>query len=934
MNKKLLLLSLSCNLLPCLVTAQHSRISINSESGYSIQWNGNNGNHFNPETGAESPENDAFNAYSFASSNYFPDGEHDAANVIDGYYGNSSSWIAKPNDKDPWLALGWDEEIRISRVAWSRDNGDDLGDCCGGQLKDRAVGIYTLQYTNVTEPDEETAEANNPSDGWFTIGSVEYKAGNENAEFASYLHHQFEIRKGNDPISLTGLRIKVSNAGMCIDEIEINGPPSKSQSDFIDIKGSDGFQVFWTQTNGDWFQEESPAPARSNVAISSNNSSGFGSSELGLGTHLISAINDGYYSHSKSWIPATDDENPFIGIRFNQQISIKSIAWGRDNGDDTGDCCDGQLKDRWQGVYTIQVTQTNDPGRATEETGEPKTGWATIASIEYKAESDDFIPYLRHEFQVSDIDGSSIPATAIRIKVSNTSIAIDELEVNPLPSVPEGAVEIYEEEGFLVTWDGNQGDFFNAIAKAKAPKNSALANQGTLAFGSSELGLGVHLIRNVNDGLYGNSNSWISSLGLSGEAGEQDEFIGLSFGKIIPVSSIAWGRDNGNTETDACGGTCKDRSIGIYTIQYTLIDNPDETTEETDDAKTGWQNLASVEYLPDAPLEFIPYMRHEFKIGSSDKELPVEATGIRIIVSSGMIAIDELEVNSTNQEQDENINPEKPDANLVIETDDGFEILWDRNEGDYYSDDALAEVPENDALAENGTIAFGSSELDFGVHYISNVNDGFYGNSKSWIAKFTTPADEEPFIGLNFGKIVPVSSIAWGRDNGNNTDDCCGGQLKDRSFDIYQLDYTTVDNPDADTSEADNPVDGWVRIGSVEFKTASDGFSPWLRHRFDVALNNQPISATGIRIRVKSNQTAIDEIEINPKTPPKAENRLSVGIEKGNLLISWTGNAILEFSDTLGPKAKWTKVMEQSNPYTVSKETSDTGSKYYRTKRE
>ena len=85
MNKKLILLSLSCTLLPCLVTAQHSRISINSESGYSIQWNGNNGNHFNPETGAESPENDAFNAYSFASSNYFPDGEHDAANVIDGY---------------------------------------------------------------------------------------------------------------------------------------------------------------------------------------------------------------------------------------------------------------------------------------------------------------------------------------------------------------------------------------------------------------------------------------------------------------------------------------------------------------------------------------------------------------------------------------------------------------------------------------------------------------------------------------------------------------------------------------------------------------------------------------------------------------------------------------------------------------------------------
>ena len=383
-KSKLIIVTFASVLFPGLITAQDSRVIIQAEAGYSIEWNGNNGNHFDPETGAESPENDAWDAFAFASSNYFPDGEHDAANVIDGYYGNSSSWIAKPDDADPWLALVWDEEIQISRIAWSRDNGDDLGDCCGGQLRDRAVGTYTLQYTLAAEPYEETEEADDPSDGWVTFGSVEYSAGTENLTFTSYLHHQFEIRQGNDPIAATGLRVKVSNVGICIDEMEINGPPAESQSDFIDIQATEGFMVLWTQTNGDWFVEESPAPAHSNAALSSNGSVAFGSSELGLGTHFVSAVNDGFYSNAKSWIAAAGDQDPFIGVRFAQLTSIKSIAWGRDNGDDTGDCCGGQIKDRWKGVYTLQVTQMDEPGLATEETGDATTGWLSIATIDYK----------------------------------------------------------------------------------------------------------------------------------------------------------------------------------------------------------------------------------------------------------------------------------------------------------------------------------------------------------------------------------------------------------------------------------------------------------------------------------------------------------------------------------------------------------------------
>ena len=341
--KRFIIIGSVAFLLPLVVLAQSSRVVVDAEVGYSIEWNGNNGNHFNPETGAEAPENDGWEAaYAFASSNYFPNGIHDAVNVVDGYYGNSSSWIATPADADPWLALGWEEELLISRIAWSRDNGDSEGE---GQLKDRAVGVYTLQFTRTADPDEETEETDDPGDGWVTFGSVEYKAGTENATFTSYLHHQFEIRQGNDPITATGFRVKVSNAGICIDEMEINGPPAESQSDFVDIQATEGFLVSWTQTNGDWFVEESPAPAHNNAALSSNGSVAFGSSELGLGTHLVSAVNDGFYSNAKSWIAAKT--TGWVQIELPQDKRIDRIEWARDR--------EGKYSDRLAVEYRIEV---------------------------------------------------------------------------------------------------------------------------------------------------------------------------------------------------------------------------------------------------------------------------------------------------------------------------------------------------------------------------------------------------------------------------------------------------------------------------------------------------------------------------------------------------------------------------------------------------
>src|SRR6185295_8245480 len=108
-----------------------------------------------------------------------------------------------------------------------------------------------------------------------------------------------------------------------------------------------------------------------------------------------------------------------------------------------------------------------------------------------------------------------------------------------------------------------------------------LASNGTVPFTSSDLGselaIPYHVASNLNDGLYGNIKSWIS-----GSA--PDPYAALRFAASVNITSIAWSRDNGLLAGDSCGGTCMDRTIGTYTLQYTTVEfpgQPDGSTPET-----------------------------------------------------------------------------------------------------------------------------------------------------------------------------------------------------------------------------------------------------------------------------------------------------------------------------------------------------------------
>ncbi len=905
--------------------ASHPRLVITPAAGFAIAWDGNNGGFNSPDLGAGPSNNVALasnGTVPFSSSDLGPElgiPFHVAANLNDGLYGNINSWISGAAP-DPFAALRFAASVNISSIAWSRDNGLGAGDSCAGTCTDRAVGTYTLQITTVASPDGTTPETGDASTGWTTIGTVQYLPGTEDGSFASYLRHRFDVAEGGSPIAATGLRIKVSvggiGGGLDIDEIEVNpiADPVPPVSNFIEIAAAPGFAVAWDRNEASFSTPNNPAPAPANDASISRGTTPFTSTDLGpaIGVpfHRAVNLNDGLYGNANSWIPnfVGGDPSPFAGLSFGRRILLRSIAWGRDN----GNTVEGNFNDRALGVYVVQVTTAPNPGATTPEAcgPTPEAGWVTVGTINYKANDlTYFNSHLRHRFDVTQ-GGAPIVATGIRIKVPNANSDIDEIEVNSNLAVEQNAVRITNAPDATIAWDGNDGHFNNPAVGAAPPVNRALATEGTTPFTSSDLGpvLGIpfHRAVNLNDGLYGNANSWISANGVGGTS-DLDPFAGLNFGGTVSITNIAWSRDNGNVAGDCCGGTATDRSLDTYRLQFTTVASPDATTPDTGDAGTGWQDVGTVTYASATPPFFTPYLRHRFDIAAGG--LPLDATGIRIKVANGNTAIDEIEINTS-------VNPPTPLPALDIAAAAGYAIIWDGNDGHYNNPAVVAPPPDNRALASNGTTAFGSSQLDFGVHFIPNVIDGRYGNANSWIPNFTIP-DPAPFIGLNFNSTVAITNLAWSRDNGNAVDNCCGGTATDRALGTYTIQFTSVASPDSSTAETGDASTGWEDLGMINYRRAeAPDFNPHLRHRFDVSASGAPVEATGLRIKVPDANSDIDEIEVNTAATAPAPV-LTIAKTGASAMISWTGGGGLEGASSItGP---WTCIGDAlPTGYTVS----------------
>ncbi len=374
----------------------------------------------------------------------------------------------------------------------------------------------------------------------------------------------------------------------------------------------------------------------------------FGTGELGpalgLAYHFIDNLNDGAYGNAYSWIGLDTGEffDFFAGIDLGATPvdNLQSIAFGRSNVL-AGDVCAGVCMDRHLGLYTLQYTQFPRPSTNLDldSSNDPTSGWVDIGTLDYVG-SEGFGTNFNQTWQRHRYNFDPVSATGMRLIVPNADTAIDEIElyttagevVDP-PPAPD-PIEISVSAPFSITWDGNNGDFGQDFV----PDNFALAESGATPFTSSDLGpqLGIayHVVENVNDGIYGNGNSWI---GGDDNPYAPIQFAGVSLAEAVSVSSVAWGRDN--------QGQFGDRSLGEYSLQFTLVPDPDADTPDTGDPVTGWQTIGSVRYSV-ATAEFTPQLRHEFEISRDGS--PILATGVRLLVpGTGLgagTAIDELEV--------------------------------------------------------------------------------------------------------------------------------------------------------------------------------------------------------------------------------------------------------------------------------------------------
>ena len=163
-----------------------------------------------------------------------------------------------------------------------------------------------------------------------------------------------------------------------------------------------------------------------------------------------------------------------------------------------------------------------------------------------------------------------------------------------------------------IRWDGNVARYLDEPAPFYMERNVA-RRPGVKAIAKNVLsGSPAHTIAHLNDGIYGNGNSWVGN--------SANSWAGLDLGRRTRLTAFAFGRDN-----TANGLT--DRTSGRYRIQYTQASPVD--------AGSGWKNIGDIVFTnPTAPSS----RRHLFTLIP-----PVKATGFRIIAPSGG-CIDEIEL--------------------------------------------------------------------------------------------------------------------------------------------------------------------------------------------------------------------------------------------------------------------------------------------------
>ena len=312
-------------------------------------------------------------------------------------------------------------------------------------------------------------------------------------------------------------------------------------------------------------------------------------------------------------------------------------------------------------------------------------------------------------------------------------------------------------------------------------------------FATPSLANPAHTIPHLNDRTYGNGTSWLADgVNANGHA-----FAGISFGETLTtVNSIAFGRDN-------LGGF-SDRTLGLYTLQYTQVANPETNLNLADNNNPalGWTTIGTLDYQSAGGTDFTaPHLRHRYNFNR------VSATAVRLVVpdSSGFTSgtcIDEIEVYYF-------------PITYAYEANDPGTTGW------FASTD-----PVSGDLAESATVTLVQGTAHFVTGPLTNLTDGSGGTGATETSFFT-------YSEVGTGFEVDKFKLSW--DSNQDIARVVTFSWQDYDFDdrrfpqIYTLYGSTATDPATDD---DTLGDGatWDLLATVDSTTvypySGDGTPP------------------------------------------------------------------------------------------------------------
>ncbi|GEP45446.1 HYR domain-containing protein [Brevifollis gellanilyticus] len=385
---------------------------------------------------------------------------HAISKVIDGLYGNASSWI--PGSVNSFIGVNLGASpVTLDRVAWGRDN--------TGASTDRWSGLYFLEYTTTPNPNETT-----PDSAWTTIWMVDYTTMAVSGSFSQpSRRHLWSFA----PVQATGFRLRMlpAAATIAIDEIELYNSATLADTSApviathanVSASAPTGASMTVTYNPAAVSDDLDPAPVmtysppsgssfslgdtlvtitatdaagnsststftvtvtrplqlvrQAGRSMTNNLASGrtaFAKDVIGAAPHSISNLNNGTYGNPSSWLAGS--ASSFIGINLGAvPVTLTQVAFGRDNTNISAD--------RWPGVYTLQYTTTPNPDAST-----PDAQWISFGVLDYNT-----LPTTGLFSQANRRHLWSFPAlqaTGFRMKIQSPNggsglVAIDELEL-------------------------------------------------------------------------------------------------------------------------------------------------------------------------------------------------------------------------------------------------------------------------------------------------------------------------------------------------------------------------------------------------------------------------------------------------------------------------------------------------------------------------